>query len=248
MMCFTRVGILEDMIDLFGGIRFCYMDLFCVCGMRLLLDACAETLETLRLYPHDPHGEQLSLMGVRILTNDFTVESHPQDFDLSRNKSLRTFEITARYATFCTASSLNHALSTITSPVFSEVIVFYRDYDFWGVHDHQTGAPPTVDRLSQIHKGRGVELQRTRFPVFQEMHKARDFKLVLCADVWHYIGEYTVEELKCALATEKAEGGFDNFSSEPLVTCNLRRSRRSPGESFSHVVAIGKSVHPLAPL
>ena len=64
MTCFTRIGILEDMIDLFGGIRFCYMDLFCVHGVWLLLAACAETLETLRLYPHDPRGERPSLKGV----------------------------------------------------------------------------------------------------------------------------------------------------------------------------------------
>ena len=54
---FTRVGLLEDMIDLFGGIRFRGMDLFNVDGMPLLLGACAKTLETLRLYPDDPHGE-----------------------------------------------------------------------------------------------------------------------------------------------------------------------------------------------
>ena len=60
MTCFTRVGILKDMIDLFGGIRFHYMDLFCVYGVRLLLDASADTLEILRLYPHDPRGERLS--------------------------------------------------------------------------------------------------------------------------------------------------------------------------------------------
>jgi len=55
--CFRRdAGLLQDMIDLFGGIRFRHMDLFNVKGMRLLLGACAETLETLRLCPTDPHG------------------------------------------------------------------------------------------------------------------------------------------------------------------------------------------------
>ena len=63
MTCFTRVGILEDMIGLFGGLRFRGMDLFFVHGMRLLLDACAETLETLRLYPYDPRGEEFFLEG-----------------------------------------------------------------------------------------------------------------------------------------------------------------------------------------
>ena len=55
--CFgKRVDLLEDMIGVFGGIRFRHMDLFNVKGTWLLLDACAETLETLRLCPTDPHG------------------------------------------------------------------------------------------------------------------------------------------------------------------------------------------------
>jgi len=58
---FKRVGLLKDMIDLFGGIRFRRMDLFDVDGMRLLVGACAETLETLRVYPKDPRGKPLSM-------------------------------------------------------------------------------------------------------------------------------------------------------------------------------------------
>jgi hypothetical protein len=49
--------LLEDMIELFGGIRFRSMDLFGVNGTQLLLDACVETLERLRLYQTDPRGE-----------------------------------------------------------------------------------------------------------------------------------------------------------------------------------------------
>ena len=65
-MMHTRVGVLKGMIDLFGGIRFRYMDVFDVEGMRLLLGACAETLETLRLYPTDPCGREL----LRIVCRD----------------------------------------------------------------------------------------------------------------------------------------------------------------------------------
>ena len=50
LMNIERVDILKDMIDLFGGIRFRYMDLGNVNGVRLLLYTCAKTLETLRLY------------------------------------------------------------------------------------------------------------------------------------------------------------------------------------------------------
>ena len=50
-------GLVRDMISLFGGLRFRSMDLFGVECVRLLLDACAETLETLRLHPTDMYGE-----------------------------------------------------------------------------------------------------------------------------------------------------------------------------------------------
>ena len=59
---FTRVGLLVDMIDLFGGIRFRRMDLYRVSRMPLLLAACAKTLETLRLYPTD-QSEEFSPMA-----------------------------------------------------------------------------------------------------------------------------------------------------------------------------------------
>ena len=52
-----RVELLEDMIRLFGGIRFRSMDLSNVEGARLLLNACVETLQTLRLHQTDPRGE-----------------------------------------------------------------------------------------------------------------------------------------------------------------------------------------------
>lgn len=60
MTYFTRVGVLKDMINLFGGIRLRHMDLSNVNGTRLLLNACAKTMETLRLYPTDPRGKELS--------------------------------------------------------------------------------------------------------------------------------------------------------------------------------------------
>jgi hypothetical protein len=56
LTCFSMESLVKDMITLFGGLRFRYMDLFMVRCVGLLLDACAETLETLRLYPTDPYG------------------------------------------------------------------------------------------------------------------------------------------------------------------------------------------------
>jgi hypothetical protein len=40
----------KELIAVFGGLRFRYMDLFRLEGGPLLLDACAETLDTLRLH------------------------------------------------------------------------------------------------------------------------------------------------------------------------------------------------------
>jgi hypothetical protein len=51
VMGLWRTGLLEEMINLFGGIRFYYMEIYDEIGMQLLLDACANTLETLQLYP-----------------------------------------------------------------------------------------------------------------------------------------------------------------------------------------------------
>ena len=57
MWCLRDVGLLEDMVNLFGGIQFRHMMLFDVDGMQFLLKACAESLETLQLFPIDPRGE-----------------------------------------------------------------------------------------------------------------------------------------------------------------------------------------------
>ena len=54
---FTNVRLVKDMMAIFGGLRFRSMDRFRVKCTRLLLEACAETLETLRLYPTDTHGK-----------------------------------------------------------------------------------------------------------------------------------------------------------------------------------------------
>jgi hypothetical protein len=68
------VVFLKEMTDLFGGIRFRHMDLYFVDGMSLLLDSCAETLEKLRFYIIDPHGEQLYPKGAEAIANGFQLD------------------------------------------------------------------------------------------------------------------------------------------------------------------------------
>ena len=58
---------------------------------------------------------------------------------------------------------------------------------------------------------------RGLFKVFHEMHAVRDFRLVLCADVWDRVGEYTVGVLKQAVAAERAAKRLDYLPLEPLA-------------------------------
>ena len=48
---------LKVMINPFVGVRFHFMELFNVEGMRLLLGASADTLEVVRVYQTDPRGQ-----------------------------------------------------------------------------------------------------------------------------------------------------------------------------------------------
>ena len=59
LACFTRSKLMEDMADLFGGLRFRHIDLFRVKCVGFLLSKCAGTLETLGLYPSDPYGKEI---------------------------------------------------------------------------------------------------------------------------------------------------------------------------------------------
>jgi len=55
---FPSETISRDMITLFGGLRFRYLDLFSVEGSRVLLGACADTVQTVRVYPTIPNSTE----------------------------------------------------------------------------------------------------------------------------------------------------------------------------------------------
>ena len=249
---FTRVGILEDMIGMFGGIRFRHMELLNVDGMRLLLDA-AKTLETLQLCPYDPRGKA-RLTSTQVLANNFSANFSP-NFDLSQNTSLRALEVTmGRMVTILyvpliitqITKNLGHALSTIRSPTFSEVVVIYQDRDIPAVHYQQEG-PPALWWLSPTQKARFASERRIVFEVLRELRRAHDFNLVLCADVWGCARIHAMRELKQAVLEERRQGGLDNMSSRLMVTYRLREFLPSPGEPVSRTVPFSKWVHPWAP-
>ena len=228
---FTRINLLKDMIDLFGGIRFRGMDLFNVDGMPLLLNACAKTLETFWLHPQDPRGEVVYLKCVQSPADSFTARSSLQSFDLSRNKSLRALQVPARSVDRASRGDspdtalnfLKYVLSTIASAAFFELVVLYWDYDFRGVQRAQHSVWPHIRELSQAERAEETSRHHKRFELLREVHNVRGFQLVLCADVWGPNGEYSVRMLRQAVAHEKMRDGFYEFSSDPSVTCYLHK-------------------------
>jgi hypothetical protein len=224
MTCFKRVGLLKDMIDLFGGLRFRYILLYDVDGMRLLLDACAKTLKVVVLDPTDPRGEQPPLQGTEALANDFVAKSSLKDFDLSRNKSLQTLRVQANFTDHAssdglpdpTSGFLKHVLSTITSSEFSVIIIIYRDCHFRGI-EFDSSRRAFFRELSQAERVEEVARHRRWFGAFREAHKVRGSKLGLCVCTRGSVGEEPVRILEEAIAEEKAEGGFNDFLFNPYA-------------------------------
>ena len=218
MSCFTRIGVVEDMISLFGGVRFRQMDLFYTYGMRLLFDATAGTLETLRLYPNDPRSERVFLKKyVKGPTDNFSARTRHRDFDLSRSLSLRTLEVTME-ALLSVDTPLSpgftHALSTVKSPVFSDIVVTYEDGSVCGTKHPQ---------IHGIFRHRSYESFMSVFDRLHQMREILDFGLVLCADVWGYGMEYTVRELEWNVSRQREQRRLGDFS-RVSMTCSPRRS------------------------
>ena len=167
------------------------------------------------------------------LARNLTARSSFWDSDLSQNKSLRTLEVVARTIVsrygdhtpnLAISTFLKTTLSTITSPVFSEVVVSYRDYDFAGVEFSPHLGSGILRNSKPAGRAKEASWHRGLFKMFRKMYTVRNFRLVLCADVWDYVGEYTVGMLKCAVAAEKAAERLDYLPSEPLVICSPRGS------------------------
>ena len=197
-----NADLLNDMVHLFRGIRFRYMDPFNVDRVWLWIDACAETLETLRL---DPTGEQPSLGGLQVSANRLAAGSALLSFDPSRHKSLRTLKFPAPCAPVAArdeppdiaSSLLKHVISTIAPPTPLEVVVVYRDYDI-GVEAPQYPTQPPVRSMSPADTGDETLWHGRQFEVFREIHEVRGFRLVLCVNVRDCVGEYLIRRLKAA--------------------------------------------------
>ena len=66
---------------------------------------------------------------------------------------------------------------------------------------------------------------RRQFEVFREMHSARDFRLVLCADVIDCMVVDGIETLERITKEEGAMGGLDYLLQKPLIISERRTIR-----------------------
>ena len=158
-----------------------------------------------------------------VLADDLSASFSLENIGLSQNKALRALEVTASSVLDGEPDLLTYVLSTITSPVFSKVIVFYRDCDFRGVRPTWLINLYPFRWVSEAEQVEEASWHHRQFEVFRNMHRVRDFQLVLCADVQECVGEYTVQVLEEAIAAEEEIEGFDGFFSKSLLIYTPQR-------------------------
>ena len=152
-----------------------------------------------------------------------------QHFNLSRNKYLRTLEITTESiaAANDTASGfLKTVLSSVASPAPIDVVIIYRDYDLGGIQFCIFCDPGSIcfwhhsQLLDRIARGHQQQLG-----MFRKMYNSWDFRLVLCADVSDCMVEHSIEMLGNIAKVAQ-------LPHEPLITSE-RRTLRS--RSTDHI-------------
>jgi len=210
----------KDMITFFGGLRFRYVDLFRVKCVPLLLGACADTLEGLRLYPTDPYGEESFRRGaVASELNLYFTESHEavrQAFDLSRNSSLRTLETTALSITTAgdvASGFLKTVLSTIASPLPLELVI---NYGIFEVRCHRA-AYIRIGIIKPNERAADTLIQQARFKVVSEMYAVRQFRLVLRAEGMDPYVQDAVRAIGCIVEEGRIDGKLYHLPCEPVI-------------------------------
>ena len=198
---FHGLEFLRDLSELCGGLRFHYIDLVGIGCSRLLLDTCAETLETLRVHP--TQWNYMGKGGVSTVINCLTHQptgtgyrdSIRRTFDLSNNRSLRTLEVEIALTDSGYAMGfLEDLLSTITSPVFSDVVIILQD----------------------IIVHRDIPLNAL-FRAVRDMCEVKPFRLVFRLGKLPLDGEGNREKLKGLIEAEAAKGGLGPLLHPPVI-------------------------------
>lgn len=118
-------------------------------------------------------------------------------------------------------------LSTITSPGLLDVVIIYKEYDVDYVVRYCEN-PVYVAHGSAWQRAINILQHCRQFLVFGEMHRIREFRLLLCADVLECITESAVERLKRIVEVERKCGGLYYLPREPLIIAERRAPRTDP--------------------
>ena len=158
-------------------------------------------------------------------------KKHEFCFDLSQNKILRTLETTAESidnAGDAAPEFLRTVLSSVAFPGLLEVVVIYRDRDLGGWPFCPTCRP---DPICSRHS---VRPPLEHFPrqreVIREMHGARKFRLVFCAEVYGCMEDIGVRRLGSAVGEAVTDGRFEYLSDKPEIIYDVRSVRTRPGD------------------
>ena len=141
-----------------------------------------------------------------------STETLLRDFDLSRSRSLRSLEFTVynlKVSPSATLTFLRALLPTITSPVFSDVVVVLQDSTCYWVLS-------TGDVLLNVVRG---------------AYEVKPFRLVFRLETREGDGNYVSGELRKYLAAEGARGGLDFLPHPPVI---VHAARTGGWEGFCH--------------
>ena len=162
-------------------------------------------------------------MGINS-SEEFVESNHAllQDFNLSRNKSLRTLETTGKSVDDAkgTASDfLMTVLSSVTSPVPVDVVIIYQD-----IHLEIPFIYPPYNPIMPIYcySLQTFLLYQQRLEVSHKVYSTRGFRLVLCADVCDRVVERAIQGLEDFVKVGKMEGGSSHFPYKPLIISERR--------------------------
>lgn len=136
-----------------------------------------------------------------------------QVFDLSKNRSLRSLEISLKDIPQCPDLALiflMDILSTITSPVFSDLVIIFEDKAARYVH----------------------LLYHTLFSMVRRMYEVRPFRLVFRLEIRGGDHEETARMLKECIDAQVVRGELWFLPCPPVILSSTR-ARHRPREGFN---------------
>ena len=147
-------------------------------------------------------------------------------FDLSRNKPLRTLETTAEAIDAVDTASdfLSIVLSSIAPSTPLDLVVIYRGNDLSGM-PHCSWCDSALVRCPRSPWTEEALRFRHQFKVFREIYSTRDFRLVLCADVFDCMVEDSIEKLEHIAKAEEVTWGLGYLPQRPQITSERRTLR-----------------------